>query len=324
VRTLGLALPPAVAGGPLKLLNACLWLLAETQKRNQGDENWQAAILWDESLLQPQHRCLLLLDSHGNPIQLPYPSGPHLATEDRQRLIHVALDRMPGSAAALPSLERLVAPAETSYLQAAKELWSHLLASSQVQHLARKSGQVQPEFDHWLDLDQLPELVWICSRQLRLLDELNLSLADALQGEDYLLDLLLERPQNQIARALAKLDQSFEVGLANLKGAVQQESPSMLGGWSRLRRSGRKALKDFDRASRRHARNHRGIRGHRIHGLAQALRPLGEAQQDHIGLISAPALFRLSLDHLVEHTKVFHERGVQAQVVVNPESGICT
>jgi hypothetical protein len=324
VRTLAVALPPAVAGGPLKNLNACLWLLAEVERRQLTGQNWQPIVIFDEGLLQVQHRNLLLQDVHGNPIQLPCLPGPSLTLAQRQQIIAIALDRMPGTAAAEPALESLLAQPDVPYLQAAQDLWSRLLGFSAIVVQAKQRSEPMPNFDEILSLDALPECIWISNRNLQTLHEFNLAPADALLGEDHLKTILLGRPQNQLATAQAALAQSVESGLAQLKTAVELEAPRMLGGWSRLRRSIRKALKDFQRACERDQRNSRGIRTRRIHGLAQALRPHGKAQQDHLGLISAVALFQLQTDRLVEHRSVFHEIKEQGLVVVNPESGICT
>ncbi len=327
------------------MLNRCLWLLHRAAK-----ENASALLVLDESCAADGDDTLRALDAKGNWLRLPGTPALGCSAAERAALFAAALDRMPGTAEAGPALERLLPPAGMPWLDAAVALWSQLLGGSGGKSDRRDNGgrsgggggsssgtaggggglrvvragdfQARPE-DRALDLTTMPTVVWMGPRHFQALAELGLEAGDALAGEDALLHKVKQRDGSRTHLAGAALAADFERGLAQLRQAILSEGPGLLGSWARLRRTGKRALRDHQHAAERFHRNRRGIRGSRVHALAQAVRPGGGVQSECLGLVCAAALFRLDLDRLVEHCQLFHGAGPQDTVIVNAESGIC-
>jgi hypothetical protein len=275
----------------------------------------------DPQLLSAEDHDLWLLDAHGNPTRLPGSESGRLHATARASLLAAARDRMPGTAEAEDALDRLLPRPDESLIEAAEDWWGELLGEHV--DLLRLDLQEAPSDVAWLDRDAIPELLWVGPRHQRAMQELAVPIEIVLQGEAALKDELAGRHRGQIGSLAKQLDRQLDKGLAQLKAAIEAESPGMLGSWSRFRRAARKASAEFRRASDRFERNRRGIRGNRLHALAQGLRPHDGRQEDYLGLVCAMALFRLDpRAAVVEHEKVFHDTHAQPPNLVLIGAGI--
>jgi hypothetical protein len=205
-------------------------------------------------------------------------------------------------------------------LEAALELWRELLPPDcglQVCAADRAS-----KIDSWLEASQGPRLTWVGPRHRQVMRELGIEVESVLRGESALTEELTLRHAGQVRKQAKAMEVELEQGLASLKAAVQIETPGLLGSWNRYRRAARKAAADFRRANERFDRNRKGIRGNRLHALAQGLRPHEGEQEDSIGLLGAMALFRLQPSRAVEHLNVFHDAVAQGSAIVFIQAGI--
>lgn len=320
-QTLGLRLAPALAGGRLRDFNHVLALLDRAERRGPG---WRPRLIVDPALAEPIDRHLLLLDAQGNPCRLTGPDSGVLTEAGRAKLLAAARDRMPGTAEAEPALDFLLPAPGAEPVDAAVTLWQQLFAQTSLEVCAapRNPSAPDPAPDAWLERDTIPDVVWISPRHHQALRELGVPLEEALRGEEALKQALAKRDPGHVGTLAGDFATRVDEDLDRLRQAIRTESPGLLGSWNRMRRTARKAVADFRRAAERFERNRQGIRGTRLHALAQALRPRGGAQQDHLGLVCAAALFRLPLTPPVKHTDVFHDSAEQAPVVVNLGAGI--
>jgi hypothetical protein len=143
-----------------------------------------------------------------------------------------------------------------------------------------------------------------------------------MRGEAALTEELTLRHAGQVRKQAKSMETALEQGLRSLKSAVQTEAPGLLGSWNRYRRAARKAAAEFRRANERFDRNRKGIRGNRLHALAQGLRPHEGEQEDSLGLLCAMALFRLQPSWAVEQLSVFHDAVAQGSAIVFIRTGI--
>ena len=313
---LGLRLAPALAGGRLRDFNRALWLLH--QATAQGREAW---VILDEACEGEGDRDLWLLDAQGNPCRLPGPETGRFSEHGRAALLAAARDRMPGTGEAEPALDRLLPRPGDSPLEAALELWQQLLAGVPgVRVIAAAALEQEVEC---LDPTDGPEIVWIGPRHQQAMRELGVPVEVVLAGEAALKDELAQRQSGEVPRRAKQLESELDAGLAGLREAITEESPGLLGSWNRYRRAARKAMAEFRRARDRFERNRKGIRGNRLHALAQGLRPHDQAQEDFLGLVCAMALFRLEPEQAaVEHREVFHDPIPQRPALVFLGAGI--
>lgn len=314
---------PTLAGGPLLLLNRVLQACACARERGGGA---RAVLLLDENLLRARDRALLFLNAFGDPVALAGPGNGRCSAGERAALAAAARDRLPSAAGVEPALERLLPPADTDPLEAESGLWRSLLAGAGLEVWTRRAGEplppapaalLGPPAPEWPGAEPLEPrpLTWFGPRQLQLLRQLRIAPADALRGEEFLRAAATPRQATGTLQAGRALRDELDRRLAELERAVQAEDVSLLGTWSRLRRQTRAASRDFLLRAERNARNHQGIRGARLHALAQALRPLDQPQEEHLGLLCAAALFELDLGRLeqaVEGVRAAREPWMEA------------
>jgi hypothetical protein len=298
--TLGLKLAASYGGGNLRQLNQVLWLLhcAGSSARIQ---------LVEPSAAVPK---LNLLDANGHVFELPLPETAFSSEKARNGLIQVALSRMASGPNVETTLRKMLPKVGQTQMQAATEWWQTEL------------GLCVGEVGRYLDTAEMPEVVWISTRLQRSVAELGIDLADALRGEQHLETRIAQTGASQIPQISHDMGAEFKIALAKLREQIGLEAPTLFGHYSRLKRAGNRAIKDFQKSTERHFRNHKGIKENRLRHLAQALRPDDHAQQDRISLIYAMALFHLHPQRFVKHNELFHGAGAQDVVIVNTETGI--
>lgn len=308
--------PPALAGGRLREFHRALWLAHRADREHRA-----AYLVVDPSLASPEDRDLWLLDAQGNPCRLPGSESGTLSEGGRAALLSAARDRMPGTAEAEPALDALLPRPGDSPLEATIELWEQLFEALPNYHIC--AVEQAPHDGVFLDPADVPEVVWVSPRHRQAMHELGVPLEVVLAGESALKDELAQRDTGEVRRIAKRMEVQLDADLAALKEAIAQQSPGMLGSWNRYRRASRKAAAEFRRASERFERNRKGIRGSRLHALAQGLRPHDRSQQDYLGLVCAVALFHLEPARAaVEHSEVFHAPCAQAPCIVNLRAGI--
>ncbi|MCH2101020.1 MAG: hypothetical protein MK209_03760 [Planctomycetes bacterium] len=313
---LAVRIPPALAGGRLREFHRTLWVASRSAQEARA-----GLIVIDPSLASAEDLDLWLLDAQGNPCRLPGPESGVLTEHGRSSLLVAARDRMPGTSKSEPALQRLLPRPGDTPLEASLELWRDLFAA--VPHIEVLAAANLPPGAEEVCLGEVPEVVLVSSRHRQAMRELGVPIEVVLAGEAALKDELAQRDVGDVRRLSNRMGVELETNLAALHTAILRESPGMLGSWNRYRRAGRKAAAEFRRASERFERNRKGIRGSRLHALAQGLCPHGLPQQDHIGLVCAIALFHLEPAlTAVEHKTVFHGAAEQAPHIVNIGAGI--
>lgn len=313
---LTMRIPPALAGGRLREFHRVLWLAHRAAATGRP-----GVLLIDADLASNEDRDLWLLDAQGNPCRLAGPESGILTEEGRASLLVAARDRMPGTAESEPALQALLPRPGDTPLEAALELWQQLLRT--LPQLEVRAADDAPDACEELTHAGVPEVVWVSPRHRQAMRELGVSLEVVLAGEAALKDELAQRDTGEVRRLAKRMEAELDAGLAALREAILRESPGMLGSWNRYRRAGRKAAAEFRRGSERFERNRKGIRGSRLHALAQGLRPHDQSQQDFIGLVCATALFHLEPDRAaVEHEEVFHDPSPQGYCIVHLGAGI--
>jgi hypothetical protein len=316
-KRLGLRLAPALAGGRLRDFNRVLWLVFEARQRGT---NWQPCLVLDPALDTRADRDLWLLDAQGNPCRLHGAEDGVFQEHGRAALLAAAQDRMPGTAEAEPTLQSLMPRPGDRPVDAALELWQSLLPSACGLQVCVAGSEAK--IDAWLDPAQGPRLTWVGPRHQQVMRELGIEVESVMRGETALTEELTLRHAGQVRSQAKAMEAELERGLASLKAAVQSEAPGLLGSWNRYRRAARKAAAEFRRSNERFDRNRKGIRGNRLHALAQGLRPHEGEQENSLGLLCAMALFRLQAARAVEHLDVFHDALKQGSAIVFIRAGI--
>lgn len=314
---LGLRLAPALAGGRLRDFNRVLWLLFEARRRGP---HWQPCLVLDPKLDAAVDRDLWLLDAQGNPCRLRGAEDGHYSEHGRAALLAAARDRMPSTTEAEPTLQALLPRPGDGPIEAALELWRELMPTSCGLQI-EVAGSEAP-IDAWLQAEAGASLTWVAPRHQRVMRELGIEVESVMQGEPALLEELSLRHAGRVRDQAKAMEVELEQGLTALKAAVRQETPGLLGSWNRYRRAARKAAAEFRRSNERFDRNRKGIRGNRLHALAQGLRPHEGEQEDSLGLLCAIALFRLQPTWAVEQLDVFHGASPQAPAIVFIRAGI--
>lgn len=323
---------PALAGGPLRLLNRILQVCGVAAARTSPGESWGALLVLDPSLVRNRDRDLLLLNAFGDPCALPGPPNGILTSDDRAYLRAAALDSMPPTRAAATVLDRLLPPPDTDPLHAAAALWRDLMGPAGLEVATGTPASTAPPAailaapaeipEEWRGAEVLEprEVTWLGPRHLQLLRQLGLSPQAALAGEDALRRAATPGAGGRVLEEARLLAASVQQRLRGLELAIEEE-PDLRGNAHRLRRQVRRATDDFLRSAERVARNRAGIRGARLHALAQALRPHGEPQEERLGLAAAAALFGLDLDRLAEHAATFARAPAGTPLLLEAESG---
>jgi hypothetical protein len=316
-KRLGLRLAPALAGGRLRDFNRVLWLIFEARQRGA---DWQPCLVLDPALTTPADRDLWLLDAQGNPCRLHGAEDGVYQEHGRAALLAAARDRMPGTAEAEPTLQALMPRPGDGPMDAALELWQQLFPSDCGLHVCASGSEGC--IDGWLDPALGPRLTWVGPRHQQAMHELGIEVESVMAGEVALTAELTLRHAGLVRSHAKTMEAQLDQGLAALKSAVQSEAPGLLGSWNRYRRAAHKAAAEFRRSNERFDRNRKGIRGNRLHALAQGLRPHEGEQEESLGLLCAMALFRLQPSRAVEHLNVFHDASKQGHLVVFIRAGI--
>jgi len=288
---------PALAGGPLRILNGALSALAEARRRGAG---WAAELVLDEALLQPDDRKLLLLNAQGNPVKLAGPENGRFDPEGREALARAAVDAMPPTAESAEAVDRLMPAAGDDPLEAELRLWTSLLGNAGLRVSGRRHDATPAEDDSGSGREpwRAPEATWLGPRHLQALQQFGVDPRVALEGEKALKKALTPPPPVKLAAELERLQEQSRERMDALEAAVREEEPRLYGAWCQLRRETSRGVSGFARRVDRSLRNRDGIRGARLRMLAQGLRPHDLPQQDGLGLMAAAALFGLDLDQL--------------------------
>ena len=316
-RTVTVRAAPALAGGRLEILNSLLWACAQARRRGPGTV---ACLVLDEGLLRKRDRGLALLNAHGDPVVLAGPGDGRLDAAARTALLETALDVLPPTAEAREVLDVLLPRPGASATEAAEELWTRLLGPCGL--VVRRAGDAEEaQGERGAAPPDRPEVTWFGPRHLQLLRSVRAAPSAALEGEDALRRAFTPQEARALLAALQDFDRTQGRGLAALEEAVQDEEPQLLGAWTRLRRESGRALREFRRRVERSQRNRSGIRGARLHALAQGLRPHDEAQERHLGLVVAAAAFRLDWRDLGRYLPAFEHARADAPLFIATEGG---
>jgi len=303
-------LPPALAGGPLEHLNRLLLALAEARRRpGPGGRPSRVELVLAGGPPAREADRLLLLNESGDPVSLPGPPGGVFDVEDRARLLEAALDTLPETASARMVLERLLPAPGLGLQEAAARLWLDLLGPAGLEVQASDEPAPEPGAP-------TREITWLGPREEKALEELGLSPALALEGEAALRKAAAEGAGTEIlARGRELRGAALQAG-AELERLAEEQDPRLFGAAARLRRDLGSAWNAFLRRVEHQARNRRGIRGARLHRLAQALRPLGEPQGKGLSLAVAAALWELDIDRLEEPIAVLARTGGEGPILL--------
>lgn len=318
----GLKFEAAYGGGPLWQWNQYLW--ARHLARQSGEWRVAVQIVEPDGFDELASSALPFLDANGNLFELPIANRGFGSEEEREALLQAALSRLPGGPMVEPALRQMLPMVGHDLMTAARHCWHECLGAPSWQS-GDESVKTPAELGQQRDLGlakSWPQVVWVGPKQHRAMHELRLDPSDAIRGEEQLKELLLNRPPSQIPSLIKDLEQSLQDGLGNLSGPIREEAATLYGSFARLKRASRRALKDFQKSSERHFRNHKGIRGNRLRQLGQALRPGEQEQQFGLSLISAMALFHLQPALAVEQYDLFHGTKPQDTLLVNCETGI--
>ncbi len=299
---------PSLAGGPLRLWNRLLQALAHAHHRGSG---WRALLVLDENLVRREDRCLRFLTAAGDPKVLEGPADGVLRPAERDSLAAALRDNLPPAAEAAAVIDRLLPQPGEPALEAAARLWRELLGEAGLEVRTVAAGEdpgpapaavlAGPDEElPWEGVERIPprEITWLGPRHLRALRELGLEPEQALAGEKALRAALVPRQGDRLQEALAALRADVDRHLKVLEAAAEETDPALLGAWTRLRRELRRSLQGFQERADRHARSRRGIRGARVHALAQGLRPGDRPQEEGLSLLMAAAAFGLVPDGL--------------------------
>jgi hypothetical protein len=301
---------PSLAGGPLRLLNRLLQALGEARARSPDGEPWSAVLCIDPVRSRSRDRALFLLNEAGDPVTLHGPEGGVLDEDTRASLLAALTDTLPPTAEARTIGERLLPAAGSEPSDASRMLWESLLGPSGLEVVGFHADQPEAAAvgePPWQECERIDEreVTWFGPRHLSFLEEMRVAPAAALRGEHVLRESLSPRDASGVVRDAAALEQKWNEDLGRIEKQVEEEDPRLVGAWMRLRREVRRSARDFRRRVERNTRNRSGIRGSRLHRLAQGLRPLDGPQEDRIGLVTAAASFGLDLDGLAAHIEAF-------------------
>lgn len=301
---------PSLAGGPLRLWNRVLQALAHARERSRlRGEPWRALLVLDENRVTREDRRIRILTGTGDPKVLDGPADGVLRPREREALAAALRDTLPPTAVTAEVVERLLPRPGEPALEAAVRLWHELLGGAGLALRPVAAGDspgpapdavLAPpdEAVPWPEPERLApvEITWLAPRHEEALRALGVTPEEALRGEKALRRALVPRRGDRLQEALAALKEDVDRHLKVLEAAAEEEDPALLGAWTRLRRELRRSLQGFQERADRHARSRRGIRGARIHALAQALRPGDRPQEEGLSLLMAAAAFGLPLD----------------------------
>ncbi len=314
-------LPAALAGGPLEHLNRLLLALAEARRRaGPAGRSARVDLVLEEGPPAPEATRLLLLNESGDPVALPGPPDGVFDAESRSRLLEAALDTLPETSSARPVLERLLPAPGLGLREAAVLLWQDLLGPAGLEVHAGAPPEGSPPRPA-----SRREITWLGPRHQVALREMKLDPALALEGEPALRKAAAESAGTGILTRGRDLRGASLQAAAELEQLAEKEDPRLFGAAARLRRDLGSSWTAFLRRVERQARNRRGIRGARLHRLAQALRPLGEPQEKRLSLVVAAALWELDLDRLKEQVALLAKdsgRGARLLPTRGPGTGL--
>lgn len=318
--------PAALAGGALDTLNRTLQALAVVRTRVAAGRPCRALLLLDGTA-KSRDRKLLLLNDKGDPVHLSGPEDGVFDARSRSALSAAALDTLSLTHEAADVVERLLPEEGSEPVAAAVTCWRDLLGNAGLEVAARNewSGQAAVTIGaaSLAAAERIEPLAitWFGPRHLALLAQIGLAPAEALAGETRLRERCDAQQHGRVTAEAENLATLWRAQISRLEAVVNEEDPRLLGAWMRLRRNGRQAISDFTRRAARQARNRAGIRGARLHRLAQGLRPLDAPQAEHIGLLTAAALFRLDLDRLDDAIPALADAESGQPLCIATESG---
>ncbi len=300
-----LRLPPALAGGPLLHLNRLLLGLARSRREGDG----RLRLVLDEGLIRAHHRRVGVLNRRGDVVFLPGPENGVFDAVRRSALAAALVDTMPATREARAVVDRLLPAPGVSPLEASRALWSELLGPAGLMvEVGRPAGPTGSGISCQETGRSHPasRVTWVGVWQRKAREELRRTSEREEEGEG-------------LAGEWEDFEVQCEEGLARLGRRVKEEEPRAFGAWHRLRREIRRANGGFRRRFERNRRNRSAIRGARLQALHQALRPLGDHQEEHLGLLAAAAFLQLDLDRLEEAVTLLEEAPDQEELLVSTQ-----
>ncbi len=276
---------PGFGGGRLKLFNR---LFVDFAEFRAGRLSQRPFLVLDENLFGADDLRFPVQNAHGDVVFLEVPDHGKLGHGSRIAFRNALCDTMPPTAELEQAIDFLLPPPLQSPLEAAKELWQRLFPDLEIEVIRRGAPSAGASWP-------LSGITWASARHFQTMRELRLSEELVLAGEEACLKSLVPVPAGELGEKLQELRQGAEEALQQLKPLAADVDPSLVGAWVRLRRNLRQELDDFAERADRCGRNRSGIRRARLHALAQALRPHGQAQETHLSLCTAMASFQLDV-----------------------------
>lgn len=286
--------PPAFAGGHLLWWNRVL--RARAEHLAGGPE---PLLLLDPSLLRETDLRVDIINVNGDVVRLPAPEGgAFLDARARQAFADALEDQMPPTAQQREVVARLLPMPGVTPMEHALELWPCLFPGLRVAAAdtpggaeGRAAGSPEPA-------DEAPATTgwtWFGEVHRRAMRELGIDAKLAAGGEAALVAAIGIPLEGSLGEGVERFRETLDGECARLRPLAEAVDPQLLGAWRRMRRDLRNALQAFARSADRNGRNRAGLRGARIHQLAQGLRPLDLPQEEGLSLLAAASLFQLDI-----------------------------
>ena len=292
--TVTLRHPPSFAGGRLLWWNRVLRARLAAAKGGP-----QPVLLLDPAVMRAADLRVDVLNVNGDVVRLPAPEGGAFRDERAREAFRDALeDQLPPTAEQREVVELLLPPAGVGPLEHALALWPRLFPGLRV---AAADPAAAAESASAATAAPAPTAVdptgwtWFGAVHRKAIAELAVSPELAASGEDALAAAIGIPLEGDLGSAVEALRETLDNQARQLRPLAEEVDPHLLGAWRRMRRELRSSVQDFARSADRSGRNRSGLRGARIHQLAQGLRPLDLPQEEGLSLLAAAALFQLAV-----------------------------
>jgi hypothetical protein len=286
--------PPAFAGGRLLWWNRVL--RAHAAHLAGGPE---PLLLLDPSQLREADLRVDIVNANGDVVRLPAPEGgAFLDARARQAFSDALEDQLPPTAQQRGVVARLLPMPGVSLMDHALALWPTLFPGLRVRAADSRGGAEERGADGAGAVDTAPDATgwtWFGEVHRRTMRELGIDAELAAQGEAALVAAIGIPLEGSLGESVGRFRETVESECAGLRPLAEAVDPQLLGAWRRMRREIRSALLAFARSADRSGRNRAGLRGARLHQLAQGLRPLDLPQEEGLSLLAAASLFQLEI-----------------------------
>lgn len=273
---------PGFAGGRLKTFNLILCALQTNQVQRQKE----ACLVLDENLFNKQDLRFPVQNAHGDVVYLEVPDHGKLSHASRVAYQNALADSLPETLEGQAAIAHMLPPALATPLEAAVEFWTGVFPNLSIETVKRGDTSPGPSSGG-------PGITWGSARHFHTIKELGLELAWIFESEARCHEELIPVPAGALGEATLALREAMSEHLSAVKERSADVDPNLIGAWSRLRRNMREDLDQFAAKAERCGNSRHGILRHRVHALAQALRPHDLPQEDHLSLMSAATSFQL-------------------------------